>query len=292
MKIGFGLMGVSPRRYPPIVARADELGFDAVWQPEHLIWPATMPPQYPYAEDGYPPVTVNTPTFDPWVNLAFVASHTKNIMLGTNIYILPLRDPFVTARAITTLDFLSSGRVLAGVGVGWLEDEFVLTGLDYHTRGARTDEIIQILRKLWTEEVTEFHGKHYNFGPVRFVPKPVAKPHPPILVGGDSEAAIRRAARYGDGWISIGRGAEEEFDARVKRLHELRRAYGRDHLPFDVVTGAGPDPTVDSLRRLEERGATRITVQPWPPPERGSPTVEHAIAGLERFAERILSKLT
>ena len=164
MNIGFGLMGVSPRRYPLIVAKADELGFESCWQPEHLIWPAIMPPQYPYSGDGYPPVTTETPAFDPWVNLSFIASATTKLKLGTNVYILPLRDPFVTARAVGTLDYVSGGRVLFGCGVGWLEDEFNLTGLGFKNRGSRTDEIIEILKKLWTEDVTEFHGKHYDFG--------------------------------------------------------------------------------------------------------------------------------
>ena len=220
MNIGFGLMGVSPRRYPLIAAKADELGFESCWQPEHLIWPAIMPPQYPYSGDGYPPVTTETPAFDPWVNLSFIASATTKLKLGTNVYILPLRDPFVTARAVGTLDYVSGGRVLFGCGVGWLEDEFNLTGLGFKNRGSRTDEIIEILKKLWTEDVTEFHGKHYDFGPVKFRPNTVAQPHPPILIGGDSEAARRRAARLGDGWMSVGEGAGEAFAERVKELHE------------------------------------------------------------------------
>ncbi len=291
MKIGFNLAGISPRRYPLIVAKADELGFESCWQPEHLIWPAKMPPQYPYSEDGLPPVTVDVPTFDPWVNLAFAAAGTTQIKFGTNVYILPLRHPFVTARAVITLDYVTGGRAILGCGVGWLEEEFELAGLESKNRGARTDEIVEILKKLWTEDVIEFHGKYYDFGPVKFQPKPVAKPHPPIEFGGDSIAALRRAARIGDGWLSIGAGAQEEFEERVKQLTQWRKEYGREKEPFDFTVGAGPEPTADTIKRLEEKGATRVLVTPWPTPERGSPTVEHASRGMEEFANRVMAKL-
>lgn len=291
MKVGFGLWGVSPLLYPAICTKAEELGFEFVWHWDHLVWPATMPPQYPYTADGVPPATVETDAFDPWVALATIASVTTKLTLGTNVYILPLRHPIVTARAVSTLDFVSNGRVLVGCGVGWLEDEFRIMGEDFHTRGKRTDEIVAILKQLWSGEVKGWDGQHYQFEPVSFRPLPVRKPHPPLLFGGDTPAALRRAARLGDGWLAIGKGGESEFPERVAFLRKERAACGRADEPFEITVGAGPNPTADSIRRLQAAGASRVTVAPWPPPEKGSPTVEHAVAGMEAFAERVLRHL-
>lgn len=290
MNVGLGLLGISPRRYPAVAAKAEELGFESCWQSEHLIWPATMPPQYPYTEDGMPPVVGHPPIFDPWVTLGSIAGATSRIRLGTNIFILPLRHPIITARAVTTLDFISNGRVILGCGVGWLESEFRALGLDPRTRGRRTDEAIVALKKLWTGEVVSHDGEFYPFEDVHFTPRPVQRPHPPIIIGGDSRAALRRAAELGDGWIAIGRGADEAFGDRVQQLHRMRQACGRGAEPFEVTIGAGPNPTVDSIRKLEAAGATRVTMH-LAMQGYGSPSVEQASAMLEDIAERILRHL-
>ena len=122
----------------------------------------------------------------------YIASHTTTIKFGTAVYILPLRDPVSTAKTVADLDYLTRGRVLFGVGAGWLEEEFDMVGLDFHTRGARMDECIGVLRALWTEEEPEFHGEHYDLGPAAFAPKPFQKPHPPILVGAKRRRPLRR----------------------------------------------------------------------------------------------------
>src|SRR5258708_12156641 len=124
MDFGFSLGGINPRNYPAVAAKAEACGFTVAWQPEHLIWPAAMPPQYPYSADGYPPVTIKTPTFDPWINLALAASTTTSLRVGTSVYILPLRHPLITARSVSTLDFISRGRAILGIGVDCLQAEF------------------------------------------------------------------------------------------------------------------------------------------------------------------------
>ena len=172
MKFGLPLFGVSPRFYGEIAQAAEANGFESVWMPEHLVFPETIPPTYLYSESGNPPVNSDTPLFDVWVALAYIAHATSTIRLATNVYILPLRHPIEVARSTVTLDRLSNGRVTLGIGVGWLEDEFVAVGRGFHDRGKRTDVMIPLLRRLWSDQVIEEHNEHFDFAPVKFQPKP------------------------------------------------------------------------------------------------------------------------
>ena len=290
MKIGFTFRSVHWRYYSALAAKGDELGFESLWMPEHLVFPREIPNTYLYSADGVPRFTSRTGLYDPWVVLAFAAAASQNLRLGTAVYILPLRNPFVTARAVSTLDLLSNGRVILGSGIGWLQPEFEAVGEAWKSRAGRTTEIVEILKKLWTEEVIEYHGKHYDFGPVKFEPKPVQQGGPPIQFGGETPQALRRAAQLGDGWISVAHSPKETGEF-VRTLEGLRKEAGRDKEPFEV-TVAAPEgvPTVDELRRYEEVGVNRVNVVPWEPPE-GRLTLEHATAGMEEFADRVLSKV-
>lgn len=289
MKVGFSLFGMSTRHFSAVARKADELGYESIWAPEHLVFPAEVPATYPMAADRRAPVTSDTPLLDPWAALSYLAASTERIRLGTGVYILPLRNPFVTARAVATLDRLSNGRAILGIGVGWLQQEFEAVGENWQDRAPRTAEIMEIIRRLWTEDVIEFHGKYYSFGPVKFRPKPVQHPLP-IHVGGISAPALRRAAQLGDGWFGSGHSPEETRQF-VERLTALRRAAGRDGQPFEVTVGCNVPPTVDNLRRYQEAGAARVTLAPWGRPPGGRLTAEFAIEGLERFADEVLSKV-
>ena len=163
VKIGYPLFGLGPRSWAAVCEKADETGFDSIWMQEHLIFPTEIPPTYPYSDNGVPPINPDTQLYDVWVSLAYIAARTSKIRLATNVFIIPLRDPIVTARAVTTLDRLSGGRLIIGGGVGWLKEEFEIAGQEWRTRGKRTDEIIEIWRKLWSEETIEHHGDHYDF---------------------------------------------------------------------------------------------------------------------------------
>ena len=144
MQFGYFTLGVSLRSYGTVAQRAEAAGFDSFFMPEHLVFPIDITPLYPYSETGYPGVDADTPYFDPWVSLASVAAVTSKIRLGTQVYILPLRNVFVTAKAVATLDRISQGRVILGAGVGWLKEEFEAAGEDFHTRGRRADEAIKV----------------------------------------------------------------------------------------------------------------------------------------------------
>jgi probable F420-dependent oxidoreductase len=287
MKFGLPFFGISPRYYGEVAQAAEQAGFESVWIPEHLVLPVYIPPTYLYSDSGFPPITADTPMYDPWVVLAAVSGVTSTIRLATNVFILPLRHPISTARSVVTLDRISGGRVTLGIGVGWLEQEFDVMGQSFHDRGRRTDEIIDILRRLWSEDVIEQHTEHFDFGPVKFQPKPLQKPSIPIVVGGTSRAALRRAGRLGDGWVEIGAKSIDDLSASLAVVNEARRAAGRDHLPFEVTTGFGGD--LDSVRRCEDVGVTRVMTGPRATGARI--TKDDVIDWTKRFADEVIAKV-
>ena len=277
MKFGVALSGCHPALHLDVAVAADELGYESVWMAEHLVFPVDMSGS-PHPGEDLPPVPPSTPVFDAFAWLAHLAAKTERVRLGTNVYLLGLRHPFAAARAVQTLDQVSNGRSLLGVGAGWLRQEWMAAGLDPATRGRRLDEALAVCRRLWTEEVIEHHGEFFEFGPVMFEPKPVQKPHPPIHVGGDSDAALRRAARH-DGWYGL-QATPEGVAGALARLREMRRAAGRDAEPFEVTVGAVPHDSGD-LARWEEAGVDRLVVSPWT-------RSREAVEALRRFANRFL----
>jgi len=261
MKIGVPLFLLRPENMAAIARRAEELGFESVWLPEHLVFPTEIQSRYPYADA--PPINPATPLLDPLVLLAQVAAVTSRIRLGTNIYILPLRHPLTTARMGVTLDIVSHGRFTFGVGAGWLREEFDAVGIDFNSRGARLREGVRALKVLWTESEPKFGGKFYPFGPVKFEPKPIQKPHPPIVFGGETPAALRRAAALGDGWYGVNHSPESAAQ-RVRELRRLLTEAGRNDAPFEMTVSCGyPNLTMDAVRAYEEAEIDRIVVLPW-----------------------------
>ena len=275
MKFGIALGRVSPRYFVDVTVAADQLGFESVWLPEHLVLPVEMTSS-PFTGHDYPPILPNLQVFDCFAYLSYLAGRTERVRLGTHVYNLALRHPFVAARAVQTLDLVSGGRVELGIGASWLAEEWEAAGLDFHTRGRRLDEALAVCTRLWSEEVVEHHGEFFDFQPVMFEPKPVQKPWPPVHVGGESDAALRRAARVGDGWIGITHTLES-VRRPVELLAKLREEAGRAVLPFEVTLG-GPVETRDDVVRWEEAGVHRLMVSPW---ARSSEAVE----GMRRFAD-------
>jgi probable F420-dependent oxidoreductase len=280
MKIGIPLFLLRHTQMAGVAQRAEALGFESVWIPEHLVFPVRLTTPYPYTEDGEPPFTTDTPILDPLLLLTHIAAATTRIRLGTNIFVLPLRHPIVTARLAMTLDVLSGGRLCLGVGAGWLEEEFRAVGVDFATRGTRLRECVLALRALWTEPEPEFHGRFFDFGPLKFEPKPVQKPHPPILFGGETERAMRRAAALGDGWYGVAHDPKSAHE-HVARLRAMREAEGRASERFEVTVGhRGAPLDADVLRRYADAGVDRVAVLPW---SRG----REAEAKLEALAEAV-----
>lgn len=287
MELGVSLMAIRPDLMPQLAVRAEELGYESVFAPDHVAFPVSFDSKYPGSDDGDFPYPKDMPLYDPWICLMQVAQATKTIKLGTAIYVLALRHPLAAARLISTLDHLSNGRVLVGIGAGWLEEEFRVLGIDPRTRFSRMEESVEAIRLLWTEEQPEYHGKHFDFAPTWFTPKPIAKPHPPILFGGYSDNALRRAVRLGDGWLSGGdSGAEDgglEAVAKLqRRVKELQEELEVDR-PFQI-TILERRPGADFVAGLAELGVHRMVVMPWT-------RTREAMEGLESFAEEARSVL-
>ena len=274
MKFGFSLGGVPPRLYLTIARRSDELGFESLWVPEHLVFPAEIRSPHPYAGEGAPPFDPNTPVLDPFALLSHLAAVTTSINLGTAVYVLPLRNLFVTARAAITVDMLSGGRFLFGVGIGWLEEEFAAVGEDWKNRAGRSLEI-------------EHQGESYSFPGVKFRPKPKRPGGIPIIFGGTTPSALRRAAHVADGWIGV-RHSPEETAAIVEKLTTLRRQHGREDEPFEITVGSDLPLSEDVVQRYAAAGAHRLSVTPWPRPQGGRLTEEHILKGMKRFADEFL----
>lgn len=281
MKVGVPLFRIRPEQAQAVACRAEALGFDSVWVPEHVVFPPRFGSRYPYAADGVPPITPDSPVLDPLMLLTHVAAATSRIRLGTNIYLVPLRHPLLAARAAVTLDILSGGRLTLGVGVGWLKEEFQALGVDFRTRGGRARECVRALRALWTEPEPRFHGRYFSFGPVKFEPKPVQKPCIPIVFGGETEAALARAAALGDGWYGVGH-TPETARAQVQKLRALLERAGRARVPFEITAShRAPTLTRDDVERYADAGVHRIAVVPW---RRGREAEE----ALGRVADEVL----
>ena len=285
MKFGFSLLGLSPRWYGEVARGAEEAGFDSVWVQEHVVFPAEMPNTYPYSKDGSPGIGPRTPLIDPWIALTTIANATQKLRLASNVYVLPLRSPFVTARAAVTLDRLSGGRLSLGVGVGWLQPEYEAMGVEWKGRGRRMDEIIEIMQRLWSEETIAHEGEFYRFAPVCFEPKPLQKPSIPLHIGGESAPAKRRAARVGAGWIMTYLGATEEVAQKTAEVHAMRSEYGRSDTPFEITGSVPRDVSVDQLRAYRAAGVDRVIVDAL-----GSRSAQDVVDVLRAFQADTLSK--
>lgn len=255
--ITFGRM--HPRLWPEAAMAADRLGFESAWLPEHLVLPVQMAGS-PFEDTEHPPIPPSTQLFDPGSMLSAIAARTTSIRLGTYVYLLGLRHPFITARSFGTLDWVSNGRAVIGAGAGWLRSEWEALGIDPATRGARLDEAIDVCRRLWTEETVAHDGPHFPFPEVAFEPKPVQRPIP-IYVGGESAPALARAGRRGDGWIGMGH-TPESAAAMVATIATHRKDAGRLDVPFEVTVG-GECATAADVAAWEWAGVDRLIVTPW-----------------------------
>ncbi len=282
MRFGFALPGVTDgKSLCRFARRADELGVESIWGPDHIVLPSAGTNQYPYSESGQFTRAMDAPFLDVFTLLGYVASHTERVRIGTTVVILPYRNPILQAKMFASLDVLTKGRVICGVGVGWLEKEFEVMGASYADRGAVSDEWLEIFRTLWTEENPVFRGQFYSFDGILFNPKPVQKPHIPVWVGGHSRRAVRRAVSLGDGWHPT-RMTPEYVAGMLPYLRERAKEAGRDPAEITVSLkrslhftdqGMAEGPTtrsgaavvattrevVDDVRRCGELGIDELT---------------------------------
>jgi len=290
MDVGLTIPTRGPLATPSCVEafcrRAEALGFAHLAVPDHVIVPRSIDSRYPYSASGEFPGAASGACFDQFTLLAFVAAINSSARLLTSVTVIPHRGAVQTAKIVSTIDVLSNGRMILGVGAGWMREEFEAIGAPpFDERGRVTDEYLQAFKTLWTEDDPRFDGRHVRFSNISFLPKPLQQPHPPIWVGGESPAALRRTARLGDTWFPIGNNPRhpldtvERFAAGLEKLARMADSYDRDASSIGVaffanwfdesatmkasggerllLTG-GDDAIADDIGRLEGLGVTDL----------------------------------
>ena len=237
--------------------KAEDLGFESIWYAEHPVLPVQSASQFP---SGGPIPESYAHFTDPYIALSRASGVTTNIKLGTGITLVPERNPLLLAKEIATLDRFSGGRFLFGIGAGWNREETELMGGDFDHRWTQVRESVDVMKELWTKDEAEFHGKYYDFPPVKCNPKPLQSPHPPIILGGASRNVLRRIATWADGWLPL-RISPEELETSRKMLDALAGEIGRD--PSEItITAYGQNPDRTLIRSLFDAGADRVVVRP------------------------------
>ena len=263
MDFDIWLPTASPFATPELLAavgrEAEARGVHGIWVGEHVVTFEHYASRYPYAENGQAPIPPGSGLLEPFTTLAYLAAVTTSVRLGTAMCLLPQRNPVYTAKEVATVDWLSGGRVDLGVGVGWLREEFEAVDVAWERRGDRTDEYLGVLHSLWCDDPSSFAGTHYTLPVCNFHPKPVQDPHPPIHIGGESDAAMRRAARAGSGWHTFNR-APDDLPGAVARLESLLEEQGRARADVTVTVCPYFKPLDASItERYAEAGADAVS---------------------------------
>ena len=255
----FGVFGINvgpcadPAQSVRVAQHAEQLGYESVWTGEHVVLPD---PQAPPS-----PVPADTEFLDPAIALTFIAAHTSTLKLGTGIIILPQRNPAVLAKELASVDLASNGRLLFGIGVGYLRPEFDALGVSFQRKGARTDDYVRAMQALWTQDSPRHHGEFVSFDGIQALPRPMQKPHPPIVVGGHSLAAFRRAVEYGNGWYGFALNLEQTGEC-LQGLRDAEAGGAReaslDRLEISITPTEALD--VDTVGRYEDLGVDRLII--------------------------------
>lgn len=290
MRFCQSLMYARPDDWSTLTQVAEDVGFDQVSLSDHVFYPADLDSAYPYTDSGTPLFPPHTPWPDVWVMTGALAAVTTRIRFATHVYVLPARNPFVVAKAVGTAAHLSGGRVLLGVGAGWMREEFDQLEQPFDRRGARMEEQIAVLRTLWRGGMVEHHGEFYDFAPLEMSPAP-ADPVP-VLIGGHSDIALRRAARVGDGWMGVYYNLDE-LGGYLERLAAYRREYGTADRPFEIQASVVDRlPTPDVCAQLEDLGVTTLITSAWMMRGLQFASLDENVAALERFGEDYIAPLT
>ena len=258
--------------------KAEEVGFESIWYAEHPVLPVPSESNFP---SGGPLPATYAHFADPYIALARASGVTSTIKLATGITLVPERNPLLLAKEIATLDRFSNGRFLFGIGAGWNREETEIFGGDFDHRWTQVRESVAVMKELWTKDEAEYHGRYYDFPLVKCNPKPVQKPHPPVILGGMAKNALRRVATWGDGWMP-NRITPAELEKSRAMLDTLAAEMGRDPAAL-TITVYGQAPDRDSVQSLLNAGADRVVVRP-----EHVDTEEEMGQQLERMADAVL----
>ena len=291
MKFFQSLHGVEPEQLTELAIHAEQLGFEGVTFGDHLVKPVAYANDYLYSEDGRPPWDPEdldewTPPYpDAWVASAALGQVTSRLRFLPYVYVLPMRHPVHVAKQLATADVFAPGRIILGLGAGWLKEEFDLVDVSFDTRGVRTDEMLAIIRLLHSGRNVEFKGQAFTLPPSRM--RPVPAEHVPVMIGGDSDVALRRAARH-DGWLGVDYESEQ-LPPLIDKLDRYRHDVGREERPFDIFAVLKAGVSHDGIRRLEELGVTMTQDYAWF--YKGEPysTVQHKKDSMSRFADQYIT---
>ncbi len=301
MKFGFHGINLGPLATPEsirgIATAAEKHGIDSIWVGDHVVNAFEISSRYPYSPTGTFPLAASEPILEPLTLMAYLVGQTTRIQIGISVLIVPYRNPVVTAKALATLDFLSQGRIVVGVGSGWMREEFEALGVSYKERGRLTDEYIRIFKELWTRDAPHFTVTPFRLDGTAFYPKPWQKPHPPIWVGGNSKRAMRRALELGDGW-QPGWSRPEQLAQELDAFRQVAERVGRDPAevevsllrPMEILPQSSsprrpligtPEELAEDIRQYQRLGVSHLVFAF----RRRRP--EEAVETIERFATEV-----
>jgi probable F420-dependent oxidoreductase len=277
-----------PSHYLPLAVAADQNGWDTFTVPDSICYPEHSDSRYPYTDDGNRQFLDGVPFLEPFTLIPALAAVTERIRFTTFVVKLPIRQPVLVAKQAACVAVISDNRFGFGVGLSPWPEDFQVTGTDWKTRGKRMDEMIEIMRGLWTGDYFEFHGDHYDVPSIKISPVPTQKL--PILIGGHADAALRRAARVGDGWMHAGGGQAADLDKALARIGALRREYGRESDPFEIHVISMDAFSLDGVRRLEDKGVTDVILGFRNPYGGEDQPLQQKIDALKGFADNVIAK--
>lgn len=292
MNLGMWFANIGPWAAPEnalkLVRAAESSGYESLWTVDHPLYIGDYESKYPYSPSGRMMVPEDVPIVDSFPFLGWVAAHSATLKLGTGVLVFPHRNPVITAKQASSLDALSGGRLLLGVGIGWLREEFEAIGVSFSDRAARLEEGIATMRALWTQEVSQFEGEFHSFERAYMYPKPARPGGVPVVIGGSSLAAVRRAGRLGDGWFGVA-GADVPLDRLIAELQASAEGAERDPDEIEISWGVAPSDdgslamTRDDVQRFQELGVDRLILPPASPePDQIAEATEELVATYRR----------
>jgi probable F420-dependent oxidoreductase len=287
MRFSYAEAMCDPSHYVPLAQAADDSGWDSFVIPDSICYPRDSDSTYPYTADGNREFLDGKPFIEPFVLIPALAAVTERLRFATFVVKLAIRQPVLVAKQAASVAVMSDNRFGFGIGLSPWPEDFIVTGTEWKARGKRMDEMIDIMRGLWTGAFFEFHGDHYDIPAIKITPAPTAPI--PLLIGGQTDAALKRAARTGDGWMHAGMGDGSDLAGHLDRLAGFRREYGREDEPFEIHVISFDGYSLDGVKRLEDMGVTDVIIGFRDPYTMPDGPLQPKIDALRSFADSVIA---